>query len=143
MIVGSYSGILSPKRRTAIPKRILTELGSKVIIAKWYENCLVLVSTDTWHALLKRLVGEGQLITTPVRDTERFILGSAFEIEPDSQGRAVIPQTLIEFAGLTDRLVFIGLGDKVEIWDEVKWLEKEKEVAGKAEELIENLANKK
>lgn len=143
MIVGSYSGIISPKRRTAIPKKILHELGSKVIIAKWYENCLAIVSTDTWNALLKRLVGKDQLATSPVRDTERFILGSAYELLPDAQGRVVIPQALMDFAGLTNRLTFIGLGDKVEVWDEDKWMNKEKEIADKAEEMIENLANKR
>lgn len=143
MIVGNYSGIISPKRRTAIPKKFLQELGRTVIIAKWYENCLVIVSIDTWNALLNRLVGEDHLITSPVRDTERFILGSAFELKPDNQGRVVIPQYLIDFAELTNRLRFIGLGDKVEVWNEDKWLEKENEVAGKAEELIEKLANKR
>jgi len=142
MLIGSYSGILSPKRRTAIPKRFLDELGKKVIIAKWYEGCLVIVGTDAWEALLDRLSGRIGLITGPVRDTERFILGSAYELIPDRQGRVVIPTRLVAYAALTQEIVFIGLGERVEIWGLEKWAEREKFVAAHAAEFIEKLAQK-
>lgn len=142
MLVGSYSGILSPKRRTAIPKKFLSQLGSKVIIAKWYEGCLVVVPIEAWNALLDRLTGKAEIISVGVRDTDRFILGSAFEVVPDGQGRVVIPASLVSYAILGSRIVFLGLGDRVEIWDEGKWGEREKFVASHAGEFVEDLAGK-
>jgi len=140
MIIGQYETQISEKRRIAIPKKLRDLLGRKMIVAKWYEECLVLVSEDAWKALLNRLTGGTKIVTSPVRDTDRFILGSAFEIEPDSQGRVIMPQLLAKYAGLTGEVLFIGLGDRVEIWDKDKWAKREEYVAGHAAEFVEKLA---
>jgi len=113
------------------------------VLARWYEGCLVLVGKSYWNALYKRLTGETSLIINPVRDTERFILAQAFEVFPDDQGRIVIPERLIEYSGLSEDIYFIGLGEKVEIWDKNAWEAKEKEVVTNAAGYIEELARKK
>ena len=46
MLIGSYLSVLGEKRRTAIPKKFLDELGGQLVLAKWYEDCLVLVKKD-------------------------------------------------------------------------------------------------
>lgn len=143
MLIGTYFSVLSPKRRSAIPKKFLQELGKKLIVAKWYEGCLVLVGMEAWQALLNKLTGKSEIITAPVRDTDRFILGSAYELDPDDQGRVIIPKNLGEYARLGEKLVYIGLGNRVEIWDEDKWKEHDKYVSIHAGEFIEELANAK
>lgn len=142
MLIGSYSGILSPKRRTAVPKKFLADLGNTFIIAKWYEGCLVIVGKSLWEALLDRVSPKGTVVTAPVRDTDRFILGSAFEVVPDAQGRIVIPGALASYANLSAGIVFLGLRDRIEVWDEEVWVKKEAEIASQAAELIEKLAQK-
>ena len=140
MLIGSYLGQLGEKRRTAVPKRFLQELGEKLVIAKWYEDCLVLVSVDWWEALLDRLTGKSRVASLGVRDIERFVLGSAFEVSPDDQGRIVIPEILAQFAGLNKELVFLGLGNRAEIWARESWEEKAREIGTTTREYIENLA---
>jgi MraZ protein len=140
MLIGQYETTLSPKRRVAIPKNFRKFLGEKFIAAKWYEGCLVLVGQKDWQELLNRLTGKKGIITAPVRDTDRFVLGSAFELEPDGQGRVIIPALLAEFAGLRDEIVFIGLEDRVEIWAKDKWKEREDYVASHAAEFVEKMA---
>jgi MraZ protein len=141
MFLGTYAGVLSPKRRVAIPSSFRKNLGEKFIVAKWYEQCLVLVPADSFGALLERLKGETRIITKGIRDTERFILGSAFGASCDEQGRVVIPDALASYAGLEGGISFIGLGDRVEIWDSVAWRKKETLVAKSASETLEKLAN--
>jgi len=140
MLIGSYLGNLSSARRVAVPKKFLNELGNKPILGKWYENCLILVSQEFWQRLLGRLTGGLKVIGLGVRDIERFILGSAFETEPDAQGRIVIPQLLAEYASLESDLVFVGLGDRVEIWPKEAWDRKATELAGTTKEYIEELS---
>ena len=140
MLIGSYLGLLGEKRRTAVPKRFLDELGEKLVIAKWYDGCLVLVSESFWEALLNRLTGGSRVASLGVRDIERFILGSAFEVTPDNQGRIIIPEILAGFAGLENELVFLGLGDRVEIWGRKIWEEKSGKIAETTRDYIENLA---
>jgi DNA-binding transcriptional regulator/RsmH inhibitor MraZ len=55
MLIGSYIGNLGDKHRTAIPKRFLEEIGTQVVLAKWYEGCLILVETKFWNEILARL----------------------------------------------------------------------------------------
>lgn len=143
MLIGSYTSTLSLKRRTAVPKKFLKILGKELIVAKWYESCLVLVGKKVWDALLNRLSGKVEIATEPVRDTDRFILGSAFEVQPDSQGRIILPQNLVNYANLKQNLVFLGLKDRVEIWNKEVWEEKEKEIVEKASEYIEKIADDK
>ena len=42
-------------------------------------------------------------------------------VEPDAQGRILIPQTLREYAGLRKDVTVIGMIDHVEIWDSAAW----------------------
>lgn len=140
MLIGSYLGNIGERRRVAVPKKFLTELGERAIIAKWYEDCLILVSEKFWEELLRRLTGDSRVISFGVRDIERFILGSAFETEPDSQGRIIIPEILSEYANLGKEVVFAGLTDRVEIWAKEKWDEKSKDLVSTTREYIENLA---
>lgn len=139
MLIGTYLGNLGDKRRTAIPKKFLSELGKKSILAKWYEDCLILVSYEFWEKLLKRLTGETKVLGLGVRDIERFILGSAFEVESDDQGRIIIPEILVNYAGLNKNLVFVGLTDRVEIWNKEIWDKKSSELAKTTKEFIEGI----
>lgn len=104
---------------------------------------MVLVGKDFWNALWQRLTGGEKIIVSPIRDTERFIMASAYEVEVDNQRRIVIPERLVLYADLKENVVFLGIGDRVEIWDEAKWMEKEKVLAFDAPKLIEKLANER
>ncbi len=141
MLLGTYSVAFSSKHRVAIPSQFRKYLGEKFILAKWYEGCLVLVSNDFWKALWQRLTGGEEIIVSQIRDTERFIMASAYEMELDNQGRIVIPEKLVSYAGLETGVSFLGIGDRVEIWDEVKWSAKEKLLITEAPKLIDRLAN--
>lgn len=143
MLLGTYQVKVANGRRVFIPAPLRSELGEKYILAKWYEECLVLVAEDSWNALYKRLVGDQKIIVSPIRETERFILGSAYNATPDDQGRIVLPEVLAFYAKLTEQVSFIGLGDRVEIWDSKIWEEKQKSLAKGAFEIIEKLANDK
>ena len=48
-------------------------------------------------------------------------MSSAFETEEDGQGRILIPVELREFAKIDKKIVFIGVGNRVEIWAEEVW----------------------
>jgi MraZ protein len=143
MFIGSYPGSLNDKRRVAIPKKFINELGEKPIIAKWYEGCLILVTSTFWQELLNRLVGPGMVAALGVRNIERFILGSAFELDPDDQGRFVIPEILAKYAGFDKELVFVGLTNRVEIWSKESWDSLSGDLAKTTREYIERLSESK
>jgi MraZ protein len=139
MLIGSYLGNLSDARRVAVPKKFLKELGENPVLAMWYEDCLILVSSGFWEKILQRLTGGKKAEDLGVRDIERFILGSAFETEPDEQGRIIIPEILASYANLGKEIVFVGLADRVEVWSKTQWDERSKTLAKTTKEYIENI----
>ncbi len=143
MIIGNFESKLTENRRVAIPKKFRREIGNKFVVARWYENCLVLIGHNKWNELVARLTGKSEILTAPVRDTDRFILGSAFELEADAQGRVLLPENLVNYAGLSHEVLFIGLGDRVEIWDKMAWQKRESYVAVNAAKMVEKIASDK
>ena len=142
MLIGQYSSKLTDNKRISVPKKIRDELGDEMVIAKWYEGCLVLVSKENWQKLISRLIGKETIVISPVRDIDRFILASAFEVSLDGQGRFVLPENLMLYAEVVSEVAFIGLGDRVEVWAQDKWRELEKNAEEKASLAIEKIAYK-
>lgn len=140
MLLGQYESKLTDKGRLALPKKFRENLGDKLIVARWYEGCIVVVGESRWEELLSKLTGKTEFVTQPVRDTDRFILGSAYEVELDDQGRFVVPKMLRDYAKINTQAVFIGLGDRIEIWEKENWEEREKYIRENAENMIEKIA---
>jgi MraZ protein len=142
MLLGTYSAKLAENHRTLIPSPLRKDLGQELVIAKWYEECLVLVSRESLNALLERIIGKNKLAINPVRGSEHFIFTGAYEIETDEQGRIIIPEVLIKYGRLTSDIYFLGVGDRVEIWNKETWDEKVERIMKDAPSFIEQLVNK-
>lgn len=52
---------------------------------------------------------------------QRYFFSGAAEVEPDKQGRILIPQSLREHAGLEKDVTVIGAAVRAEIWDTARW----------------------
>ena len=62
-------------------------------------------------------------IQSETRETQRFLLGGASNVELDSKGRFIVPSYLREFAKIKDEIIFLGLYRYVEIWDKTRWMQ--------------------
>ncbi|MBP0969739.1 MAG: division/cell wall cluster transcriptional repressor MraZ, partial [Oscillospiraceae bacterium] len=69
-----------------------------------------------------------------------FIFPNACMVEPDKQGRILLPQNLRDNANLSKDVAVIGVMDRAEIWDKDRWLETKKGYDSKSfeERLEEN-----
>jgi MraZ protein len=141
MIIGTYSSKITTARRLAIPQKVREMLGENLIVSKWYEGCLVLISESMWQNLMSRIGSTDKIPTTAVRDTERFIMGSAYNLQTDSQGRAVLPAALTLYASLQKDVYFVGLGDRVEVWDKSTWEKHEANLGSNASQMLDQVAN--
>jgi MraZ protein len=120
MLIGEYTGKVGDKKRVSLPSKFREELGDEIILTRGYEDALIIVNKKLWQTIASEVMN-GSFIDKNIRDTSRFLVGGAKEIELDSQGRFVIPQPLFEHAQLNDEVVFIGLANWIEIWDKEKW----------------------
>lgn len=122
MLIGEYRYRVGLKNRVALPKKFRGDLGEQVVAMRGYEGSIMVVSRKNWSKLVEEAIG-GPLTDPKVRDTARFLMGSAHEIEFDAQGRFVLPPSLVEHAGTAagEEVVFVGLGRWVELWSSDRW----------------------
>lgn len=114
---GEYEHSLDNKGRIALPAKLRKVLtgDQRFTLTYGLDNCLYLYPEVHWIEFEERL---NKLNSFKQKDrmAKRFFLKNAEDVELDGQNRISIPSKHIEFAGLTDRAVFIGSGDRIEIW---------------------------
>ena len=138
MLIGQFRVKISPKGRVAFPKKFREALGDSLVVTVGYEHCLMVVSQKDWHSLIEATEGK-PFILGSARDTNRFLLGEASEIDLDEQGRCILPGYLREYAKITEEVVFLGLNKYVEVWDKGVWEEYQKYLNENIEGIAEKL----
>ena len=120
MLIGTYRHSLDAKKRMRMPSKLKSEIGSNFIITKGTANNLLVFSKEDFDVLYKKLTSL-PIFNEEVQKPIRKFLSSAFEAEEDAQGRVLLPKELCGFAGITKNIVFVGVGNRVEIWAEETW----------------------
>ncbi|MHB8651965.1 MAG: division/cell wall cluster transcriptional repressor MraZ [Minisyncoccota bacterium] len=134
MLIGEYTHTLDPKKRLSMPSKFRKELGKKVVVTKGFEKCLFVYQMKGWQSAVEKLrnlpTGDAS-----ARGIGRFFFGSAVETEVDSLGRILIPDFLKEFSGLNEKVVVVGMYERVELWNEGAWKEYKERVEHDADAL--------
>lgn len=116
MFCGEYEHSLDTKGRIIIPAKLRDSLGEQFMITKGLDGCLFVYSMEQWKEFEEKL----QALPLNQKDSRafaRYFFSGAMDIEPDKQGRVIIPQNLRDHAGLTKDIMIIGAGTRLEIWD--------------------------
>ena len=116
--MGSFSHTIDVKGRLNFPTKLRLSLGESFIITKGLDQCLFVYSATEWQILEEKIKA---IPLSKGRTLQRFFFSGACEVEPDKQGRILIPQTLREYAGLDQNVMIIGASNRAEIWDKAKW----------------------
>lgn len=138
MLIGEYTHTIDEKNRVSLPVKFRKEVGKKVVITHGLDNCIFLYSMAEWIQVAAKLgnLGIGQSDT---RGFNRFMLAGAVEVEVDSIGRILIPDFLKKFAELKEKVIFAGVHNRVEVWDNERWTEYKKRIEKQADKLAEKL----
>ncbi len=138
-LLGQYQANVGGKGRVAFPKKLRQILGTKIILTRGYEGCLIAVSEKKWQTLTEA-TEKKPFVIGPARDTVRFLLGNAAYVDLDDQGRFVIPPHLRQYGKIEDSAIFLGLSKYVEIWSEKKWQEYQNYLSKNIDHISERLS---
>lgn len=120
---GEYQVNLSGAGRFLLPKRIRDLLkGNTFILTKGFDNSLAGYDREDWEKRAVDLLNPSLLQPSDLRE-RREIFSALSYLEIDEQGRFVIPKNLINYSGLKEEAIIIGVGDHFEIWSVEKWKE--------------------
>jgi MraZ protein len=140
VFVGKYRHAIDVKGRLAIPARFREQLPSGSVVTIAPDDCLRCYGPGEWSVVSQEnLVSAG---TTAVeRNLVRRLFAEASELEFDGQGRALIPASLRQAAGLGGTAVVVGVNNVVEIWSEDRWDALETETAKDYTRIADEVAN--
>ncbi len=142
MLIGRQDSKIDEKNRISFPKKFRKELGDSLVVTQGFEGSLIVISVDQLKLLLEGTEGK-PIIDKSARETERFLLGSAEEVELDEKGRFIIPDHLRKYANLTQEVSCLGIIRYVQIWDKKRWEDHNSELTKTIEPITEKLSNGK
>ena len=118
MLTGEYQHNMDQKGRVTVPSKFREDLGDTFYVCKGLDGCLFVLSRAQWDNLVEKV---GSLPLAQGKAIQRFLFSGAAEVEPDKQGRILIPQSLRDHAGLEKDVTVIGAAVRAEIWDTQRW----------------------
>ena len=111
---------LDGKGRIGVPARwrdvLMATVQGQMIVAKNPDGCLSLYPLPVWEAFENRVLS----LATENDAWRRFFIGSATEVELDGAARVLIPPELRDWAGLVEKVKFMGVGSHFELWDSAR-----------------------
>lgn len=118
MLIGEYQHNIDPKGRVIVPAKFREDLGECFYVTKGLDGCLFVLSPTEWGRLQAKIMA---MPISKARGLQRFFFSGAAEVEPDKQGRILIPQQLRDYAHITRDVTVIGASTRAEIWDTESW----------------------
>lgn len=120
MFIGEFQHSVDAKGRVNFPAKLRENMGERFYLTKGMDGCLAVYPTEEWELKMQQFRGKE---SKEVRALERYFSSSTVEVEPDKQGRILIPANLRSFAEIEKDVMIIGAGVRAEIWDKLKWEE--------------------
>ncbi|MCS7199357.1 MAG: division/cell wall cluster transcriptional repressor MraZ [Caldimicrobium sp.] len=139
MFRGKFKHSLDEKGRISLPSKfreiLRVKYGSEVLVVTNLPECLVVYPIVEWKKI------EEALLKIPFsakagRDFLRYFLGSAEEIEPDKQGRLLLPQSLRSEIEVDREVILLGMLNYFEIWNPRRLEERFNDIKASFEEIL-------
>ncbi len=95
--------------------------GQMVATIDTQVKCVLIYPLPIWEAI-EQEIQELPALNPAVRRFQRLIIGYASDLEFDSNGRFLLPQSLRDYARLEKKVVLVGQAKKFELWSEADWI---------------------
>ena len=122
LLTGTHPRTLDDKKRMALPKRVreLLQDPETLYVTPGPDQSLWLYTQKGLEQLSEKLD------QTPATDAEarvfrRLYFAQTEAVDVDKSGRVLIPDRLVQFAGLKHEVVLLGVRDHLELWDAQRW----------------------
>jgi MraZ protein len=120
LFVSTFTNKIDRKGRVSVPasfRQILAGKGSETVVLYPHPKHSAIEGSgmdwlEDYAARLAQLPEYDE-----DRDALQSLFGQVSQIVPDSEGRIILPENLIDRAGLGENAIFVGAGAKFEIWE--------------------------
>ena len=120
--IGTVQGTLDAKGRVCIPapyRQILAAQNTAgcYVCPSFVEPALEAFGEDVLQSFHQRLSQLDPFFSATHDDQAYAVMASSQLLVLDEQGRVRLPDAIIAHAGLKDRVTFVGMGVKFQIWE--------------------------
>lgn len=124
MFLGTYYTKFTGKGRLVLPKKFRAELATEnsIILSRGFEGCIFGFSKKDWEEMAHLQI-QTSVTDEKGRDIRRLFFSAAELVDLDKQNRFVVPDSLLNFAGIKESATIVGAGDHFEVWSDKKWQE--------------------
>ncbi|HKI58251.1 MAG TPA: division/cell wall cluster transcriptional repressor MraZ [Trueperaceae bacterium] len=121
MPFGEFQYSVDDKGRVIVPPAFRDFVEDGLVVTRGMEGCLYVFPLSSWQRIESRLT-ELPLTDPEARNFVRFFYSGAAKARLDSAGRITVPGTLRAFAEVEGNVVVAGAPNRLEIWNEERWL---------------------
>ena len=122
LLTGTHPRTLDDKKRLALPKRVREQLGdvTQLYVTPGPDQSLWVFTRDGLEQLSEKL-DRAPAADAEARVFRRLFFAQMEAVDLDKAGRILVPERLVQFAGLTHEVVLLGVRDHLELWDAKRW----------------------
>lgn len=120
MFLGEYTHTIDDKGRLTVPAKFRGELAAGLVVTRGFDRNLMVYPMSEWENLAQEIMTK-PLTDSRTRDFRRRVFSGAADLEPDRQGRILVPPYLREFADINGEVVIVGMYNYIEIWSTDAW----------------------
>lgn len=125
---GLTSLSVDAKGRVAVPKvhRDTLEVSGvkELAVTASPSGCLNVYSKENWLEMEKKLMSVPNAGSKAVQQLQHLYMGYCEIVQLDGTGRLSLTAPQRKKAGIDRKAMWVGQGEKFEIWDEATWEEK-------------------
>ena len=128
MFQGPTALALDVKGRLTVPARhreVIAAMAQGLLtVTKHPEGCLMVFPRPTWESFRERVAA----LPLAASGWKRVFLGNAMDVEIDNASRVLISPELRTAAGLNRKVMLLGMGNYLELWDALTYAAHEAKV---------------
>jgi MraZ protein len=144
MFYGEYKHTIDNKGRLVLPSKIRDVCRDNGIdtffLTRGLDKCIFMFSESEWRVQEQKFKSMS-FTQKESRIFNRMFFSGAVDVEPDKQGRFLIPPYLKDYAKVKRETMIIGVSNRIEIWDTEMWKVFYEASDSSFEQIAENLMN--
>lgn len=117
MYLGFYTSNITRKNQLVFPSKLGKQTGKKLLLTSWFENSVIILPYDSGKRSLDEIMQGSSSLLPETRDLQRFFFSNAKTVELDLKNRFVLSEELKRYARIGLDAVFLGVGERIELWD--------------------------
>lgn len=122
LFLSTYINKIDKKGRVSVPATFRAALANEsyqgvVLFPSYKLNAIEGVGMGAMEVMGARMDQNFAFFSDDHDELATVLFGESIQLSFDENGRITLPQSFLDFAGLTDQIAFVGLGNKFQLWN--------------------------